>query len=342
MTDKQLTSTLRAARPTPSKEEARRLDERFAALLEDNKPKRAKRLSLSPELRPALIPVAAFGCLLLVAGGLVAPNLTSQEESRFDSSKVADSGRAETSSSGDTALTIGPPTPTVTPDKTDSLNGPRQVSRNAALGLRVDDVFAASRRVSGLVAAGGGVVLSSDLNQPAGQGTTSQMRLSVPSDKATLIVTQLAALGQVESRSQTAEDITDNYNESELRLDELRARRASLLRQLSKAESGPQRAVAERQLDLNRQELRRASQEFALIKREASQATISLTLMSESAASDQARANDGRLDISEALGLAGTVLSTVAAYLLLLLVLIAPLALFYLGGLWLRRRRRGY
>ena len=144
---------------------------------------------------------------------------------------------AGSSASGSPALgssASGTSAPTVQPPTTG-----RKVVQGAQLNLtaapnRVDDV---AQEIYDVVGQANGIVESSSVTQ-GGPGGYANFQLSMPSAALGQTMTQLSSLNyaQVVSRTDSSQDITDQYGAATRALADARALRTSLLKQLASAD----------------------------------------------------------------------------------------------------------
>jgi hypothetical protein len=110
----------------------------------------------------------------------------------------------------------------------------RQIHREASLRVVVSELEPASGRVEQIIAAagGGGFVASKVLSTGEDGVKTGELVLRVPARDLETVLRQIAALGEVESRSERSEDVTES-------LADAAKREATLARELRDADRGP-------------------------------------------------------------------------------------------------------
>ena len=113
----------------------------------------------------------------------------------------------------------------------------RQVERTASLdiGVAPTSLESTAHKVFTLVSSSGGYVRQSNVTSGGpGQGGAS-FDLRIPSSNLTHAIAALSALGHVRSENDTTNDVTDQFSSLQSSLGDLRAERASLLRQIARA-----------------------------------------------------------------------------------------------------------
>ncbi|MGO9497163.1 MAG: DUF4349 domain-containing protein [Solirubrobacteraceae bacterium] len=222
----------------------------------------------------------------------------------------------------------------------------RKVVQGAQLNLttaanRIDDV---AQEIYNLIGQVNGIVQNSSVTQ-GGPGGNASFELSVPSGSLGQTMTALSSLNyaQVVSRTDSSQDITDQYGAATRALADARALRTSLLKQLANA-------VTTEQVDSITAQIHDAEASIS-----SDQATLNglnhQVNYSQVYVSVQARVvpppvthGSGGFTIGKAAHDAGHVLTVVAGVALIALAALTPIALVialaWWVGLALRRRRR--
>jgi hypothetical protein len=143
-------------------------------------------------------------------------------------------GQASSPSAAQPALSPAPQPPVLEPPA----NG-RKIIQSGQLALtaapsHVDDV---AQQVFVVVGQARGVVNSSTVTASGGAGGYAQFQLSIPSPALAQTMAALSSLrnARVASRTDNTQDVNDQYQADVRRLDDARALRTSLLRQLANA-----------------------------------------------------------------------------------------------------------
>ena len=210
-----------------------------------------------------------------------------------------------------------------------------------AAANRIDDV---AQEIYNLIGQVNGIVQNSSVTQ-GGPGGDASFQLSVPSGSLGQTMTALSSLNyaQVVSRTDSSQDITDQYGAATRALADARALRTSLLKQLANA-------VTTEQVDSITAQIHDAEASIS-----SDQATVNglnhQVNYSQVYVSVQTKAvpppvthGSGGFTIGKAAHDAGHVLTVVAGVALIALAALTPIALVVALGWWvgaaLRRRRR--
>ena len=264
--------------------------------------------------------------------------------------KSLSSAGAAASSSGSAASgTASTPNSSVAPAAPQPLQPPttgRKVVQGAQLNLtaaanRIEDV---AQEIYNLIGQVNGIVQNSSVTQ-GGPGGNASFELSVPSGSLGQTMTALSSLNyaQVVSRTDSSQDITDQYGAATRALADARALRTSLLKQLANA-------VTTEQVNSITAQIHDAEASIS-----SDQATLNglnhRVNYSQVYVSVQAKAvpppvthRSGGFTIGKAAHDAGHVLTVVAGVALIALAALTPIALVVALAWWvgaaLRRRRR--
>jgi hypothetical protein len=201
-----------------------------------------------------------------------------------------------------------------------------------------------AQEIYGVVGQANGVVENSNVTQ-GGPGGNASFQLSLPSGSLGQTLTQLSSLtyAQVVSRTDSSQDVTDQYGAATRALADARALRTSLLKQLANA-------VTTEQIDSITAQIHDAEASIS-----SDQATVNglnhRVNYSEVYVSLQAKPvpvplthHSGGFTIGKAAHDAGRVLTVVAGVALIALAALTPVALVIALAWWvgaaLRRRRR--
>jgi hypothetical protein len=94
----------------------------------------------------------------------------------------------------------------------------RKLIRNGSMNVEVDDVPAAAERVKQTVIAAEGYVGNESEYQDGYGRKSASLTCRVPAEKLDAVIAELRALGEVQSVSLGAQDVTDQYFDLEIRL----------------------------------------------------------------------------------------------------------------------------
>lgn len=331
-------------RPEPSDVFVRNLDERLAA----GGPARAPRRRWWPTVAASAAGLAAAAAAVVVvaAGGSGSSSFSSSTASPVTRAPAAASSatpRAQgvapnsgvpgaASSNGSPATPVIPPSPG------------RKLVQSAQLSLttqpaRIDQVAGEVLRV---VQAENGIVDSSSITQTGGTDGNAQLALSVPGAALGETMGRLSQLpyARVASRTDNAQDITDQWTAATHRLADDRALRTALLKQLANA-SSPQQ-IASLKAQINDAEASIASDQATVnrLSKQINYSSIEVTI----GAGQSPIAPGGGFTIGRAAHDAGRVLTVAAGVMLIVAAALVPAALIVALWWWiaslLRRRRR--
>jgi hypothetical protein len=370
----ELALLLAAERPAPSASLAGTLDarvqRRFAPPPET--PAKKRRLGRWWLWTPAAGLAVALGVAIVVvfagggsqtpvynsatgSGGLAAPapsipRRTSSAAAAAHSAKSATnvnsaaSGAASTPAS-ESLSSAAPTSPVLQPPP----NG-RKIIQGGQLSLitapaHIDDV---AQEIFVVIGEVHGIVNSSTVTASGGPGGYAQFQLSIPSDSLPQTMASLSSLryARVSSRTDTTQDVNDQYNGDVGRLADARALRSSLLKQL-------ENAVTQGQIDslttqIHDAEAAISSDEATLnsLNRQIAYSQVSVTINGGvvTPVATPSKGSSGGFTFGKAAHDAGRVLTVAAGVALIGLAALVPVLLIGALGWWaasaLRRRRR--
>jgi hypothetical protein len=215
----------------------------------------------------------------------------------------------------------------------------RKVERAAQMTLsteadRVQDV--ADRAIE-VAEAHRGIVLSSQVNEGAGERARASLELAIPSERLEPALADLSDLADVKSRSDSSIDVTAPFVSARERLNDARAELESLLRQLAEAATPLEAESIRKRIRIVRDEVAAARAQFRSIAR-----TVRFARVSVAVEGDGSQA--GAWTLGDALDDALRVLAVVLGVLLVSAAVLVPLALVVAAAwigrqAWVRRRR---
>ncbi len=251
------------------------------------------------------------------------------------SGSTASGAAASTSASGSAAPPLQPPT-----------TG-RKVVQGAQLNLaaapnRIDDV---AQEVYDVIGQVNGIVQNSSVTQ-GGLAGSANFQLSVPSGALGQTLSRLSSLtyAQVVSRTDSSQDITDQYGAATRALADARALRTSLLKQLANAVTTDQ--VDSLKSQINDAEASISSDQATVnrLNHQVNYSQLSVFVNAQSVPPPVAHHGGGGFTLHKAVHDAGRVLMVVAGVALIGIAALAPVALVVALAWWvgaaLRRRRR--
>jgi len=359
----ELSLLLAADRPAPDEEAARRLDERVLAAAVPTS--RRRRIGWRPALAVGLPALAALVVAVVVvqshgpavrdlnaaSAGTAGTATSAASEAvkrapapphafRLDSS--AKSG-AIYAPNGTRALlpAMGTPAP--------ATNG-RAIIQSAQLALatRAGRIDAVAQEVFDVVGRENGIVKNSQVTAGGPGGGYANFSLSIPSAKLSDTINQLSGLpyARVASRTDSTQDVNGQYLSDRRRLQDARALRTSLLRQLANAVTTEQ--VDSLTAQIHDAEASIASDEATLrgLQSRIDYSSLNVTINQGGPVpvGQSSSGGSGGFTLGRAAHDALRVLTVAAGVILIALAALVPLALLVALALWLaaaaRRRRR--
>ncbi|MER7013257.1 DUF4349 domain-containing protein [Saccharopolyspora sp. NPDC000359] len=158
----------------------------------------------------------------------------------------------------------------------------REVIRTAELDVEVDDVAAATAKVRRRAEAAGG-----HLEREDSYRTSTTLAVRIPAPELDRALADLAALGRVTSRSQQAEDVTDQLVDTRSRIDSQRASVQRLRELMNRAETVDEVVSIESELTSRESELESLQRREAAMSNQVRLATLTITLEPQPAKSDE-------------------------------------------------------
>ena len=358
----ELALMLREDAPQPSPEFRERLDWQVESGFE--KPRGSRRAWWQPLLRPAAaiaMTAAAVGVIAVAGGGLSGSGnddgggspgaLATDDSGGGGRSAESDSGGAaaepalsapkesarSAGGADQSAASVLPPSGGgFAPGRSD-----RKIERSVALELEmpVDEMARVADQVTAVTNRYGGFVLNSSLST-GNDGAGGDFDLRIPSNRLRSAVRDLSALAEVRTQSQSGRDVTREHVTAKDRLRAARAERRSLLRRLEAATTDEEAEAIRRRLDLVAGEINGLRAQLRDLRLRTDYSVVTVTL----AARDGQGGGAGGGSFDDAVGDAGSLLVTVAGWIVRALAVALPLALLALAG-WLvgrvvRRRQR--
>jgi hypothetical protein len=320
-----LEALVRASRPEPDPRWTGRMDRRVAEGFP--KPPRRHRWR---SLRGGMLAAGAAASVIAVLVLVVAI------ASRSRTVNYASSGRT-----GGSIASKAAPTEGATPGAAGLAAPQRDVIRNVSITLSttradVEEVGDRAIRVADML---GGYVQDSSVTARR----SADITLRIPSAKLQQALAQLSRLAHVRSRTQEAQDVTDQRAALTARVRDARAYRDSLRRRLARATGDREASSLRGRLQRAEQTLRARERDVAQLARETSYATVDVRVRGDRSAG-AAPAPGDRWTPGDALHDAGRVLEVIAGVALIVLAIAAPLAVLgaavaLVGRLTTRRRR---
>ena len=341
MPEYDLETLVRAVRPEPQPAWTARMDREVAHRFPNASPP-AWRWPIEL-LRANWAPITGVATLVLIVVLIATQvHVSGSSEENFassgSSSNSSDSAPAAKSSGGSASGSAAGSSSSAAPLTPDS----RVAIRNVTLTLSTTpaDVESVSDRVIGVADTLGGYVQDSSVTARQ----SAEITLRVPQDKLQQALTQLSRLGHVSSRTQSAQDVTDQRDTLTSAVRDPRAYRDSLRTRLANAKTDREASSLRGRLQRAEQSLRSRERDVARLSQQTSMATVDVKVRGNRRSSAARVKSGGRWTPGDALHDAGRVLEVVAGVLLIALAVALPLAV--VGGVaallaqLLKRRRR--
>jgi hypothetical protein len=214
----------------------------------------------------------------------------------------------------------------------------RKLDRDAQLSLSAqpEDVREVTDEVISITRSLDGIVASSQVRETP-DGASSALELTIPTRNLDTALDRMTDLADVDSLNETATDITKPVVSAKDALRDAEARRRELLQALGNATTEAEADALEAKIAGARREIARAEAAYERLRDRARLSELSVTVTSDTAASDHRDLGDWADDAVD-------VLRTVAGVLLVTLAVALPIGLIVAVAAWVasrvRRRRR--
>jgi hypothetical protein len=323
----ELALLLRDDRPEPTHAWATQLDRKVAAGF----PARPKKQRFRWMYTQAA-PVVAILLLLAIPIGLAATLGGGGDDSGgsgggSSASEVSGSSGASAGSAGSADQAV----PLSRAPRVADARKHRSVQRSAELTLAAPrrDIDRVATQIGDVTAELGGYVARSSVTSSSG----GSLALRVPSDKLDTAIQRLSKLGKVRELSRNSEDITAQVVSARDRLNEARAERKGLLRQLASATTINETDSIKARLRIVAREIAAARASLRQVTNRADFADVSVTLVTARSKSGAA----GAWTPGDAFHDALRVLEVIAGVAVIAAAIALPLLVAWLLG-WLARR----
>lgn len=213
----------------------------------------------------------------------------------------------------------------------------RDVERSSqiVLGAEPADVRSDAAKVFEAVHAADGIVLRSSIRDGAAGEAGASFDLLVPSAKLGDALASFSAIAEVRSRHEATQDITAVTITAGEKLQDSRARVASLLHELAATETAAERTAVEVELRSERRQAASLRSRLAVLNRRANLSHVSLRI--ETGEPFATNEDGGAWGIGDGLDSAGRILTTAAGITVIALAVLLPLTLICLLA-WLAQR----
>ncbi len=212
---------------------------------------------------------------LVLAGCGAAARERDQDSLVFLSESAAAAPAAEAKRSADAESTGG----AAAGSTATTLPSARMVIKTASLSVRVKDVAGANTRAIQLAEAGGGYVQSS--SQYAEGGDRADLSIRVPPEGFLPLIRSLEALGKVDAKSISGEDVTEEYYDLDARLENLTEVRGRLFDLLDRAAKVSDAIEVEQELERVGGEINQIKGRMKYLQNMTGLATVNLSLYTD-------------------------------------------------------------
>lgn len=158
------------------------------------------------------------------------------------------------------------------------VNPTRKLVKNAALTLRVGALTDASDKIRARAAGLGGFISNSRFDVNSEQNESASIEAKVPSEKLDQFMRELEGLGKVLSKSETGEDVTDQFVDMEARQSNLQREEERLLVILKSAGGLKDLLAVEQELARVRGELEQIQGKLKHLSYQVDYSTVAVTL----------------------------------------------------------------
>jgi hypothetical protein len=267
-----LEALVRATRPAPDPAWAARLDSRAAAGFHKEPGWWVLRVSYLPGLAVASVLAGLVVLAIVLPGGGASNNSASSEAGSAAPGRTV-SGE---SSSSDAAPAKAAPGPI---QSLANVPTARAVQRDAQLTLTTpaDNVGPVSDSALHIADSLDGYVQNSNVSTSGGSAYAS-LELKIPSAQLDQALARLSRLAHVQSRSQSAQDLTDQRSALRASVKDARAERDGLRRRLARAGTEKERAALRAQLQRAEQLIVTRQRRVAALDHTVAYATIEVTV----------------------------------------------------------------
>ena len=343
-----LETLLRDVKPEPSHQWATKLDAKVAAGF-PTPPSRFKRAR-----RTIAEHFFAFGAVGAVASVLIlfVVVIGSSVEMGGDDGETAGGSSGASSSVAVPEMQSAPqPSPNAAEDSAGATGGSLESQRRAAtpgadravlknasitLSAQPNEVEGVADRAIRIVDALGGYVETSEVTRGSSSASAA-LTLKLPTADLDKGLAQISKLAHVSSRSQQAQDVTDQREQLESLVRDARADREGLRTRLAKATTDKERSRLRGLLDRATRRVTARTRDLNQLGAEVSYATVDLSIEGDRRSGAIADPDD-RWTPGDALGDAGRVLEVIAGVLMIALAVLFPIAVIGLIALLIGRR----
>ncbi len=220
---------------------------------------------LTPPRYIVILLLMVLAGMVLVFSGCGAKSSTNSLESGHDSNQVAfDSASVPKSElAGNTA---------------DALSLDRKTIQNADINMRVQDVSASIDKIIALANENNGYIVSSRVSRD-NQVISGRLSIKVPQTGLESVLSSIAALGELNDKTITTEDVTEEYYDSQARLKVLQTKEERLLDLMDQTSTITDIISVENELSKTRSEIEVLSGRLQYLNNATTYSLINITLV---------------------------------------------------------------
>ena len=159
-----------------------------------------------------------------------------------------------------------------------AVNPLRKLIKNAALTLRVEAITQTSDQIRAKAAELGGFISNSQFDVNSEKNESARIEAKVPADKLDQFLREIEPLGKVLSKSETGQDVTDQFVDMEARRSNLQREEERLLVILKSAGGLKDLLAVEQELARVRGELEAVEGKLKHLNYQVDYSTVSVTL----------------------------------------------------------------
>lgn len=152
----------------------------------------------------------------------------------------------------------------------------QKIIRNGHINIEVKDFFVASTKIEGYAQKYNGYVSQSDSHTDRNGKFSGSLSIRVPENHFDALVTEVAALGTVESKNVYANDVTEEFVDLQARLSNSKEHEKRLVQMYDKAENVKEMLSIERELSRVRGEIESSEGRLRYLENRVSYSTLTV------------------------------------------------------------------
>ncbi len=156
-----------------------------------------------------------------------------------------------------------------------------KIIKNAYLNIEVQDFAIASQKAEGLAKKYNGYLSNSEARTDQNDKHSGTLTIRVADEFYDAIIAELSTLGEVKSKTQNADDVTEEFIDLEARLNNSKAHEKRLLEMFEDAKNVNEMLQVERELSRVRQDIETMQGRLNYLKNRVSMSTITVYIYEE-------------------------------------------------------------